>query len=357
MLQGTPDSRPPAPWQGERFVLDLGGTCIRHGPVDHQGRTDAAQCRTERIARQISTRGELCDLVVDRIVSRGERQSMYVLSVAGPISFDNRVVRKYTNVLPNDFDIPLSDMVEEGVMARTGREIRAYVIKDAVASSMAEMGPAGAASDRDEVLALILGTGTGGAPCRRLPSGEIIFPDALADLGHHQVDPAYTEPCNCGSSGCVERQTSGTAIVAAVNRRATDPRHAAAYRASLLFTERGVLPGALTGEDFSWGVNAGDAFAMDVLRNASKPLSLLLRNIFTSHPGMTVVLVGGFALGVGGVLVEFLRAEMRESGIPFVKRQELARFVETRVLVGAIPADETNLVGARMFLLQKERQG
>ncbi len=347
---------PADPWQGERFVLDLGGTCVRHGLVDHQGRMDSAHCCTEKIAQQIATRRELCDLIVDRIVTRGLRQKTFVLSVAGPVSFDNRVVRKYTNVLPNDLDIPLSDMVEEGVRVKTGREVRAYVIKDAVAAAMAEMGPTGAASDRDEVLALILGTGTGGAPCRRLPSGEITFPDSLADLGHHQVDPSCNEPCNCGGRGCVERQTSGSAIVSTANRRAMDPRYAADYRACRLFKERGTLPGAISGEDFSWGVAVGEEFLLDVLRGAARPLSVLLRNVFTSHPGMTVILVGGFALGVGSVLVDFLRAELRASGIPFVRSQDLVQFAESRVLIGAIPADETNLVGTRMFLLQKERR-
>jgi len=357
-ISGLPlaSASPDAPWQGERFVLDLGGTCVRHGLVDHQGKMNAAHCCMERIAQKISTRRELCDLVVDRIVIHGQQQRTFVISVAGPISPDNRVVRKYTNVLPDDFDIPLCDMVEKRVRVRTGREIRAYVIKDAVASGMAEMGPTGAAPDRNEVLALILGTGTGGAPCRRLPSGEIAFPDALADLGHHQVDPAYTEQCNCGGSGCVERQTSGSAIVAAANRRAMDPRYAADYRACRLFTVRGILPGAISGEDFSWGVTTGEAFALDVLRESIKPLSLLIRNVFTSHPGMTVVLVGGFALGVGSVLVDFLRSALRASGIPFVRCDELVRFVQERVLIGAIDADATNLVGARMFLLQKERR-
>jgi predicted NBD/HSP70 family sugar kinase len=292
---------------------------------------------------------------VDTIVTRCQEQTTYALSVAGPISFDNRVVRKYTNVLPDDFDIPLSEMVEEGVRARTGKEVRVFVIKDAVASGMAEMGPAGAAPDRDEVLALILGTGTGGAPCRRLPSGEITFPDALADLGHHQVDPLYTEPCNCGGSGCVERQTSGSAILRKANLFSMNPLSAAGYRASGLFTERGIMPGAITGEDFSWGVAVGDGFVLDILREAARPLAVLLRNVFTSHPNMTVVLVGGFALGVGSTLADFLRTELTATGIPFVPRQGLARFVETRVLVGAIPADATNLVGARMFLLQRER--
>jgi len=347
----------PLPWEGLRLVLDMGGTCIRYGHVDDHGMLDLTGCRAEKIARKISTRRDLCDMVAQRITTLGRDQANFVLSIAGPVSADNRIVRKYTNVLPDEADIPVADMVENAVKERTGRDVRVYVIKDAVASTIAEMGPEGAAADRDEVIALILGTGTGGAPCRRLATGEIVFPDALADLGHHQVDVNCTEPCNCGGSGCVERQTSGTAIVASLNRRARDASFAEPYQASLLFREHGVLPGAITGEDVSWAAASGDSFVIDALHEAAKPLSLLLRNVFTSHPRMTVVFVGGFAIGTGNVLIDFVRDALRESGIPFVGRAEVDRFVETRILLGTIPADRTNLVGARLFLLQEERRG
>jgi predicted NBD/HSP70 family sugar kinase len=345
------------PWEGMRLVLDMGGTFIRSGYVDDHGALDLSGCHAEKIARGISTRRDLCDLVAQRIETLGGQQANFVLSIAGPVSADNRIVRKYTNVLPDDTDIPVADMVENAVKRRTGREVRVYVIKDAVASTIAEMGPGGAAADRDEVIALILGTGTGGAPCKRLATGEIVFPDALADLGHHQVDMNSTEPCNCGGTGCVEQQTSGTAIVASLNGRARDARFAEAYHVSRLFRERGILPGAITGVDVSWAAASGDPFAIDALREAAKPLSLLLRNVFTSHPGMTVVFVGGFALGTGYVLIDLVRGALRVSGIPFVRRGEVERFVETRVLLGTIPADRTNLVGARLFLLQEERRG
>jgi predicted NBD/HSP70 family sugar kinase len=340
-----------------RLVLDMGGTCIRSGRVDDRGALDPRGCCSEKITREISTRRDLCDLVAQRIETLGGQQENFVLSIAGPVSADNRVVRKYTNVLPDDADIPVADMVENEVKRRTGREVRVYVIKDAVASTMAEMGPDGAAADRDEVIALILGTGTGGAPCKRRAAGEIEFPDALADLGHHKVDMECTEPCNCGGSGCVERQTSGTAIVAGLNRRSQEAQGAETFHASKLFRDRGILPGAITGEDVAWAAASGDSFAIDALRGAAKPISLLLRNVFTSHPAMTVVFVGGFALGTGHVLIDLVREALRDQGIPFVRRTELDRFVQTRILLGNIPADRTNLVGARLFLLQEERRG
>jgi glucokinase len=334
-------------------VLDLGGTCIRSGYVNETGIIEPATFRSEKITASLATPGDLRDFLVQKITGPGTGQENYVLSVAGPISADNRVVRKYTNVLHDAAEIPLADMVEGAVRLQAGRTVHIMVIKDAVAATIAEMGLRGAAADRDEVISVILGTGTGGAPCRRREDGEIVALDTLADLGHYQVDMRNTEPCNCGSRGCVERQTSGAAVVRSMNRHAFDAER---YKESSLSMELKRPPGEITGEDISWAAAERDEFVIGVLREAARPLSLLLKCIFTSHPDMTVVLVGGFALGAGHVFLDLLRDALMESGIPFVGRERLSRFVENRVLLGTVPAEETNLVGAGFFLLQEERR-
>ena len=341
-------------YEGPRLVFDLGGTCVRTAFVHSSGAIDPDTRKSDKITKTITTREGLRDLIVEMIVSRGLQQRMHVLSLAGPISADNRVIRKYTNVLRDEFDIPISEMVEREVRRRTGNAIVFFVIKDAVAATMAEMGAGGAASDRDEVIALILGTGTGGAPGRRNSGALIDFPDALADLGHHQLDPGNTEPCNCGSRGCVELSTSGTGVVRNFNRRSQD---FGAYAESALYRVRGRAPGSIRAEDIAWAAARGDGFTLALLRDAARALSLLLKNVFTSHPAMTVVLVGGFALGVGIPLLTSVREALIEIGIPFIKRSELAEYVESRLLLGRIPADDTNLVGARLFLSQAERSG
>jgi glucokinase len=340
---------------GPRLVFDLGGTRVRTAFVDAAGSIDPASRSSEKIAQSFTTSADLRDLIVDRIVASGLPQRTHVLSLAGPISPDCRVIRKYTNVLKAEFDIPISDMVERELRRRTGEEIEFFVIKDAVAASMAEMGPRGAAADRNEVIALILGTGTGGAPCRRGSDGRISFPDALADLGHHQLDPRNTEPCNCGSRGCVELQTSGTGVVRNFNRRSLAD---SSYAGSILSAERGIAPGSITAEDIAWAATrGGDRFTTTLLREAALALALLLKNVFTSHPGMTVVLVGGFALGVGAPLAALVRESLSEIGLPFIRKSDLSAYVDSRVLLGRIPGDDTNLVGARLFLLQEEQRG
>ncbi len=339
--------------QNMRLVLDLGGTRVRTAQVDAAGAIDPLTRRSEEIAKTITTQAGLRDLIADAIVHSGLAQSGHVLSLAGPISPDNRVIRKYTNVLRDEFDIPVSELVEKEVARRTGRVIRFFVIKDAVAASMAEMGPGGVAEDREEVIALILGTGTGGAPCRRGGDGMISFPDALADLGHHQVDPRNTEPCNCGSTGCVELQTSGTGVVRNFNRRSLESN---AYAASALHQERGRAAGSIRAQDIAWAAARADPFTRTLLDEAALSLALLLKNVFTSHPAMTVVLVGGFALGVGAPFLACVREALIRVRLPFIRTSELEGYVESRVLLGRIAPEDTNLVGARFFLAQVERQ-
>jgi len=334
-----------------RLVFDAGGTNIRFGLVNDKGAIDPLSLKSAKIAKNISTREEFCDLIINTAKNLGGKQERYVISIAGPISSDNKIIRKYTNVLKDDLDIPIAKMVEERLKRDTGREVEVFVIKDAVAASLAEMGPAGAVPDRDEVFSFILGTGTGGAPCIREKNGLFSFPESLADLGHYQVDIFNTEICNCGGRGCVELQTSGSAIARNTNKIAEDER---SYSQSLLYSEKNLKPGSITGEDIAWAATAGDAFTVEILRQAARPLAALIRNVFTSHPAMTVVFTGGFALGVGEPLLLLVRDCLRNIGIPFISKGDLNGFIEKRVMLGKIPSEQTNLVGARMFLLQKE---
>ena len=70
---------------------------------------------------------------------------------------------------------------------------------------------------------------------------------------------------------------------------------------------------------------------------------------------MTVVLVGGFALGVGAPLLDLARQAMIEIGLPFIRKSVLSEYVSSRLLLGRIPSDDTNLIGARLFLSQAEQ--
>jgi len=335
-----------------RLVFDAGGTNIRFGLVDDKGAIDPFSLRKIKTAKVISNREEFLELIVSTVRYFGVSQRKFVISIAGPVSSDHRVIRKYTNVLRDDMDIPIAEMVEDRLKTDMCLKAKVFVIKDAVAASLAETGPSGAASDRNEVFSLILGTGTGGAPCIREKNGLFSYPESLADLGHYQVDVFNTEMCNCGGRGCVELQTSGTAIVRNANSLAKDERN---YYPSLLYSEKNLKPGSISGEDIAWAAAKGDPFVTDLLSKAARPLAALLRNVFTSHPGMTIVFTGGFALGMGEPLLILVKNCLKNSGIPFIDKSSLDGFINERVLLGKIPSDQTNLVGARMFLLQKER--
>lgn len=146
-------------------------------------------------------------------------------------------------------------------------------------------------------------------------------------------------------------QTSGTGVVRHFNRHSLAD---GSYARSILRVERGIAPASITTHDIAWAAARGDdQFTQSLLREAALALALLLRNLFTSHPALTVVFVGGFALGVGAPLVSRVQESLKEIGLPFFRKSDLSAYVDSRILLGGIPADDTNLVGARLFLLQE----
>jgi N-acetylglucosamine kinase-like BadF-type ATPase len=140
-------------------------------------------------------------------------------------------------------------------------------------------------------------------------------------------------------------------VVRNFNRRS---REQGDYEGSALYRVRGCPPGAIGADDIAWAAANGDPFTLALIREAALALALLLKNVFTSHPAITVVLVGGFALGVGSPLVTCARQALVAIGLPFIRKSDWSDYVETRVLLGRIPGDDTNLVGARLFLRQAE---
>ncbi|WP_163526360.1 ROK family glucokinase [Halobacillus ihumii] len=70
----------------------------------------------------------------------------------------------------------------------------------------------GAGNGAENVIAVTLGTGVGGGI---IANGQIISGanGMAAEIGHMTVIPHGGAPCNCGKSGCLETETSATAIV------------------------------------------------------------------------------------------------------------------------------------------------
>jgi len=188
------------------LALDLGGTNSRFGAVSADGEIFAR--RRERTPEGKSG-NELADFFVEqfRSVSAevGSDAKIMAIAAAIPAIFDaetNLPVR-----LPN---IPELEGVDLSKILNDAFGVRAFLENDATAATIGEHW-LGASKRSNHVIGVTLGTGVGG--------GLIIegkpyrgYDGNAGEIGHVCVEPDGVQ-CGCGSRGCVEQYSSGTAIV------------------------------------------------------------------------------------------------------------------------------------------------
>jgi glucokinase len=170
----------------------------------------------------------------------------------------------------------------------------------------------GAAAGHSDAVMLTIGTGIGGA----ILSGGKIFRGSgqAGQLGHVVVDTSGP-PCKCGRRGCVETESSGTAL----------GRHIA---------EAG-LPPTTTATDLLARSKGGSRVEANVLRAWALPLRAAINNFAaTLHP--QIVLLGG---GLGAEAVAALTAFPEAS--PWFSYR----------LAAAMLGDDAGVIGAALAAL------
>ncbi len=265
--------------RSKSFVgVDIGGTKIAAGIVNRQGeilhRLETPSCVSEG-GPAVMQRAS--DLVAELIsTARCEIGGIGVAN-GGQVDQATGVVFSATLLIPGWVGIRIKDTLEE----RFGVPVRA--MNDASAAAVGEA-RFGAGRGVDDFVLLTIGTGVGGGIYAdgKFLGGAI---GAAGSIGHMVID-CDGRPCNCGSRGCLEAYTGGLVI---------------ANRALELADERGLdteLVRAIRA-DISSGTkllgraaNAGDAFALEVIREAGEYLGwgfASLLNLFNP----SLIIVGG----------------------------------------------------------------
>lgn len=336
-----------------KLVFDLGGTNLRTcllspGQLPTQVETQDS--------KQIKNRDDLAKVFATKIgqhIATGSSQRNYILSIAGPTTNDYRTVISYTNVLPDDFNIPLAEMVEQDVLLETREAVRFFVINDGMAGTLAEMGPGGAASDAKEAISIIVGTGVGGLACRRSDNGVLEPLESPKEIGHQVVDMSCMVSCNCGRKGCLETQTSGPAAARIAKEMASETP--AAFQKSRVAQLTDNQPANIRGEHISEAVLQNDPFALSILERITRPMSVAITNIFTAMPNMNIVIIGGCGLGFGEHYAKALRQHIIEHGISFNKNPlQIKKIAETQIKMGKYSSHHTNMIGDLEFLRERE---
>jgi predicted NBD/HSP70 family sugar kinase len=114
--------------------------------------------------------------------------------------------------------------------------------------------------------------------------------------------------CPCGNKGCLEAHFSGAAL-------ARDAEEAARSGRSPELAARLETAGSLTAIDVSAAAAAGDATALDLIREGGKRVGQVIAGLVSFfNPGLVVI--GGGVTGTGHTLLASIRTQVYRQSLP-----------------------------------------
>lgn len=263
------------------FAADLGGTHLRWGTVDRNGKIS---CRLIKPTPQAEKPAEIVRALTDaarecerQAAAQGATISAVSVVVPGTVDVAEGLVVKAPNV-------PCLDGFRLGAALEKELGWPAILENDANAAAIGEMWR-GAGKGYCTLIGLTLGTGVGGGI---ILDGKLWrgANGSAAEIGHMAVDPFAGVACNCGSRGCLEVYASATAVVRMT--REASPR----YPNSMLHSSED-----LTSEKVYQAGMEGDELALEVFRRMGTYLGIGIASLVNILNPEIVVIGGGLSNG------------------------------------------------------------
>ncbi|EFQ83415.1 glucokinase [Aeromicrobium marinum DSM 15272] len=290
---------------GVAVGVDVGGTKIAAGVVDHDGRI-VARGRITTPTEASAIPGAVAALVHE--VAGGAGVDTVGVGAAGFIAADRRTVRFAPNI---DWeDEPLAATLEPLVGATV------VVENDANAAAWGEF-RFGAGRAHDDLLLVTVGTGVGGGI---VSAGQLLrgAHGIAAEVGHLCLVPDG-RACPCGQRGCLEQYASGTALV----------------RSAARHSEPGTV---VDGAEVTRRAAGGDAEAQQLLADLGERLGRgIAALVAVLDPA--VVVVGGGVGAAGDLLLEPVRRSLN-AHVTGGRRRPVAE------VLPAVLGNDAGLIGA-----------
>lgn len=282
--------------------VDLGGTNIKSGVVDNEGRpmssvsigTHADQGKTaglDHLATAANQAVKQSGLDWDRIAAVG-------LGSPGTMDLEAGMLLDPPN-LPGWDNFPIRKRLAD----RLGKPVTFQ--NDANAASYGEYWVGAAKNDRSLVM-FTLGTGIG---CGIVVDGVIIEGRHShgAECGHIIIEMENGRQCSCGAYGHLEGYASATALVKRANEALEADKNP-----SLL---RDLQRDELTSRAISQAADGGDPLARRLMRETAHYLAVgAVSLMHTIDPD--VVLFGGGMIAAGQPFLDDIRADIRTMAFP-----------------------------------------
>jgi len=186
--------------------IDLGGTNIKAGIVDNEGKLlnkESIKTRAERPMEEIiRDMGELAKKVIEEAGLK--KEDISAIGIGSPGTPDNEAgLLVYAGNLPFNM-APMRKIIREVI------DLPVFIDNDANCAAMAEA-VAGAAKGAKDSVTITLGTGVGAGV---IINGAIYsgFNQAGSEFGHTVLVSGGVQ-CSCGRKGCFECYASASALV------------------------------------------------------------------------------------------------------------------------------------------------
>lgn len=294
----TPDGRRSPFFLG----LDLGGTNIKAGVVDDEGRPLATIDRPTRAelgpVMGLETLVEAASLAVEASGADWSEIQAVGLGAAGTIDSAGGTIVEAAN-LPLWNGFPIAPRLGD----RLGRPT--FLLNDANAAAFGEYW-AGAGRNTESLALFTLGTGIG---CGIVESGRVLEGrhGLGGEFGHVTIQMDGGRPCSCGRTGHLEAYASANSLV----RRAVE-----ALEVEPESSLRDCLAdGTLDSRAIAQHADEGDTLAIRLMAETARYLAIGAATVMHSIDP-DVILFGGGMIEAGPGFLEAIRAGVREYAFP-----------------------------------------
>ncbi len=288
--------------RGLALGIDLGGTAVKVGVVNHRGVIVGRGHRATEPEKGVSGVVANMALAVDDAlaaagVSKAELDGAGV-GAPGICNTAEGVVVSAGNLFWKD--VPLAPLLGE----RIGLPVK--LDNDANCAALGEQW-CGAARGSNHVVLFTLGTGVGGG---LILNGRIYegFAGWAGELGHMPA-VASGHPCTCGRAGCLETVASATAMAREARKAMGEHR---APIMEMLAREQG---GQIDARVVILAAQQGEPAAREILYQAGEYLGLASASL-VSALNPELIVVGGGASRAGEFLLEPMRRVINERAMP-----------------------------------------
>lgn len=297
--------------------LDVGGTTMKGGVVDDEGRPLASvnlpteayrgqEFGLERMSETIRQAVAAANLNMDDIAAIGVA-TPGTLDIPAGIMLDPPNLKPWRNV-------PVRDHIQKAFHLPTAFQ------NDANAAAFGEFW-VGAGRDAHSMVLFTLGTGVGGGIVLgdRVLQGEHSHG---AELGHIKIEMTNPRQCGCGRAGCLEAYASATSVV----KRAQEALAQAGVRSSL--TRANNKEGGITARDIFDAAEGGDALAEKIVEDTAYYLAIGAMNMMHTIDPDVIVFAGGM-IAAGDGFLKTIRKHIKQLAFP-------------------VPADRTKVLYAQL---------